>query len=203
MKSILVLHAHPAPRHSKANKGLASVAQQTEGVTFVDLYARYPRHKIDVENEQAQLLAHDIIIFQFPLLWYSTPSLLKEWQDLVLEYGFAYGEGGNELAGKCLLPIVTAGGAQDAYQADGYNNFDLPTFLTPLEQAARLCSMRYLPPFALFSSLRAQADGRLDKHVGQYKQLLEALRDETFDYETAAAQHLLSAEELPIAAGTE
>jgi len=63
--------------------------------------------------------------------------------------------------------------------------------------------MRDLPPSALFSSLRAQADGRLDKHVGQYKQLLEALRDETFDYETAAAQHLLSAEELPIAAGTE
>lgn len=28
---------------------------------------------------------------QHPFYWYSTPALLKEWQDLVLEHGWAYG----------------------------------------------------------------------------------------------------------------
>ena len=53
-----------------------------EGVTFVDLYAEYPRFEIDVDREQARLLAHDVIVFQNPLFWYSTPAILKEWQDL-------------------------------------------------------------------------------------------------------------------------
>ena len=41
---------------------------------------------------------HDVVIFQFPLFWYSTPPILKQWQDIVLEYGWAYGEGGTKSA---------------------------------------------------------------------------------------------------------
>ncbi len=202
MKSILVLYAHPAPRHSTANKQMIAAAQSIDNVTFVDLYARYPRFKIDIDKEQEQLLAHDIIIFQFPLMWYSTPSILKEWQDLVLEYGFAYGEGGKALKGKCLLPIVTVGGPEQAYEVDGYNNHSLQTFLTPLEQTANLCSLQYLPPLALFASLRAANDGRLDEHSAGYEQLLVALRDESFDYKAAKVQPLLDIDKLPILEGT-
>lgn len=203
MKSILVLYAHPAPRHSTANKQMIAAAQSIDNVTFVDLYARYPRFKIDIDKEQEQLLAHDIIVFQFPLMWYSTPSILKEWQDLVLEYGFAYGEGGKALAGKCLLPVITVGGPEQAYQADGYNNHRLQTFLTPLEQTAALCSMQYLPPLALFASLRAANDGRLDEHANGYEQLLFALRDETFDYAAAKQHSVLSVDKLPVLEGTQ
>lgn len=201
MKSILVLHAHPAPRHSNANTDLAKVAQEVEGVTFVDLYARYPRFKINIDKEQEQLLAHDVIIFQFPLMWYSTPSLLKEWQDLVLEYGFAYGEGGTALAGKCLLPVVSVGGPQTAYAPQGYNNFELPSFLSPLQQTANLCSMRYVSPFTLFASLRARNDGRLAQHTTQYQRLLEALRDDEFDFESAKQLPILTAENISSVVG--
>ncbi|MFT6657753.1 NAD(P)H-dependent oxidoreductase [Maritalea sp.] len=198
MKSILVLYAHPAPRHSKTNKELAKVAQATEGVTFVDLYAQYPRFKINIDKEQEQLLAHDIIIFQFPLMWYSTPSILKEWQDLVLEYGFAYGEGGKALEGKCLFPVVSVGGPETAYGEDGYNNFELRTFLTPLEQTAKLCSMKFLPPLALYSSLRSHKDGRLEDHVAHYAALLSALKNDKFDYKAASARQLLIEGDLPL-----
>ena len=90
----LVLFAHPAHRHSRTNRLMLEAARRIAGVTIVDLYADYPRFEIDVEREQQRLLEHDAIVFQFPLYWYSTPSLLKEWQDLVLEHGFAYGEHG-------------------------------------------------------------------------------------------------------------
>ena len=53
------------------------------------------------------LLDHDVVLFQFPLFWYSTPSILKEWQDLVLEHGFAYGAEGDALDGKRMMIAVT------------------------------------------------------------------------------------------------
>ncbi len=102
-RRILVLFAHPALERSEANRPLAEAAQRLDGVTLVDLYAEYPDFGIDVDREQTRLREHDVIIFMYPLYWYSTPALLKEWQDLVLEYGFAYGSppaGQNEPIGR-------------------------------------------------------------------------------------------------------
>lgn len=195
---VLVLYAHPGQRYSKANEQLTQVANGIRDVTFVDLYAEYPRFKIDVAIEQQRLLTHDVIIFQFPLFWYSTPALLKEWQDLVLEYGFAYGEGGDRIAGKLFLPVVTAGGPEEFYQPGGRNNFRLRELLTPLEQTANLCGLRFVAPYTLFAALRAPGDRRLERHSTGYERLLQALRDGQLDLEAASELPVLTAETLPI-----
>ena len=188
----------PGQRYSRANEQLARVAGETGGVTFVDLYAEYPRFKIDVETEQDRLLTHDAIIFQFPLFWYSTPALLKEWQDLVLEYGFAYGEGGDRIAGKLFLPVITAGGPQEFYRTGGRNNYSLRDLLRPLEQTANLCGLNFVPPYTLFAALRATDDDRLHRHADGYARLLKALRNGTLDLETASTMKHLSADDLPV-----
>jgi len=121
---------------------MAKIASGVDGVTFADRYAQYPKLDIDIDVEQDRLLKHDVIIFQFPIHWYSTPSILKEWQDLVLEYGFAYGHTGDKLAGKVFLPVITAGGPDHAYTEQGSNHFRLRALLSPLEQTANLCRMR-------------------------------------------------------------
>ncbi len=172
---VLVLFAHPSQHRSEANKPLFEQAKCVDGVTCVDLYAEYPTFKINIDREQKRLLNHDIIIFQFPLYWYSTPAILKEWQDLVLEYGFAYGTDGNELQGKNLLCCITAGGKKDAYQSNGYNHFTIRELLHPIEQTASLCGMTYLAPFALFGSRTALEENRIQEHVDSYKVLLESL----------------------------
>ncbi|NOH93009.1 flavodoxin family protein [Vibrio sp. AIC-3] len=172
---VLVLFAHPSQHRSEANKPLFEQAKRVDGVTCVDLYAEYPTFKISIDREQKRLLDHDIIIFQFPLYWYSTPAILKEWQDLVLEYGFAYGAEGNELQGKKLLCSITAGGKKDAYQSDGYNHFTIRELLHPIEQTASLCGMNYLAPFALFGSRTALEENRIQQHVDSYRTLLQAL----------------------------
>lgn len=56
-----------------------------------DLYEVYPTLNISAKREQKLLLEHDAIVFQHPFYWYSTPAILKEWQDIVLEHGWAYG----------------------------------------------------------------------------------------------------------------
>lgn len=178
MTRVLVLFAHADPGRSHANRAMLGAAHALEGVTVVDLYAEYPRFEIDIATEQQRLVEHDVVVLQFPVFWYSVPALLKEWQDVVLEYGFAYGEGGDRLAGKRLLVACSAGGSEEAYSTDGKNRFPLRTLLTPLEQTANLCRMDYLPPFVLFSSMRAVKEGDLDRHVDRYRRLLTMLRDD-------------------------
>lgn len=162
---------------------MAEATTRLDGVTFVDLYAEYPDFQIDVDREQARLLAHDIIVFMHPLYWYSTPAILKEWQDLVLEHGFAYGSQGTALHGKVFFNALTAGGSEAVYCDEGYNHFSIRELLQPLEQTALLCGMEYLPPFALFGARIAFDEGRLDAHVADWIRLLEALRDGRLDIE--------------------
>ncbi len=191
---ILILFAHPAPRRSESNVALARAANALPYVTLVDLYGRYPTFDIDVDHEQAQLLAHDIIIFQHPLYWYSTPAILKEWQDLVLEYGFAYGSGGTALQDKVLFSALTGGGPASAYSGEGDSRFTIRQLLAPLEQTARLCGMRYLPPFALFGARTAAQDGRHTKHRSDWLRMLRAMGEARFDFAAAADVPLLNTE---------
>jgi glutathione-regulated potassium-efflux system ancillary protein KefG len=193
---VLVLYAHPAQQHSNVNAALAAVAKETEGVSFVDLYASYPRHNLDADVEQKRLLEHDAIIFQFPLMWYSTPPIMKEWQDIVLEYGFAYGENGDALKDKLWVTSVTAGSAEMSYGPDGHNDFNLRELLAPLEATAKLCKMPYIPPYALFASHKAAKTDGITKHAEGYRSLLESLRDDRFDVAQAREEMLLSYEDI-------
>lgn len=167
---------------------MAQAAAAIEGVTLVDLYAEYPTFEVDVDREQERLLAHDVICFQHPLYWYSTPALLKEWQDLVLEHGFAYGSDGTALAGKLFFVALSAGGPEAAYCAQGYNHFTIRELLQPLEQTAALCGMIYLPPFTLFGARTAVEDGRLATHLADWTRLLQALREHRLDLARARSR---------------
>lgn len=190
--NILILFAHPSQHRSEVNLPLVEASKTIEGVTVVDLYAEYPDYCINIEREQQRLREHDIIIFMHPLYWYSTPAILKEWQDLVLEYGFAYGHDGIELHGKKLLCAITAGGSEDAYRTHGYNHYSIRELLRPIEQTATLCGMVYLPPYALFGSRTALEDGRVPDHVENWKKILHCLRDNQVDYDQATEAEKLN-----------
>lgn len=162
---VLLMLAHPALERSRANRALAKAAKGLSSVTFRDLYETYPDFAVDIEAEQALLVAHDVIVLQFPLFWYSTPALLKEWLDLVWLHGFAYGHEGVALRGKRLLVACTTGASAKAYHALGYNRFTMDEFLRPLEQTAHLCGMIWETPFVVHgaaikddAALKAEAD---------------------------------------------
>ncbi len=191
-KKILVLFAHPAQERSEVNKPLFTACQQHGDVTAIDLYREYPTFNINIDKEQKRLCEHDVIIFMFPLYWYSTPAILKQWQDLVLEYGFAYGVNGNALLGKRFLCAITAGGSEAAYQKKGYNHFSIRELLQPLEQTASLTGMDYLPPFVLFSARNAVEENRVNAHVDNLRHLLTALAEGTLDIEAVRSLPVLN-----------
>jgi glutathione-regulated potassium-efflux system ancillary protein KefG len=156
----LLVVAHPALHRSRANAALLDAARARREITLHDLYEEYADFLIDVEAEQQRLLDHHLIILQFPMYWYSTPALLKEWLDMVWLHGFAYGREGTRLRGKTLLVAVTAGGDADAYHPEGVNRFSMTEFLRPLEATAHLCGLTWAEPFIVHDSIQMDDDGR-------------------------------------------
>jgi glutathione-regulated potassium-efflux system ancillary protein KefG len=180
-RRLLILFAHPALHKSRVNQLLLSSVESLSGVTINDLYESYPNFHVNVAREQALLLEHDVIVFQHPFYWYSSPAILKQWQDLVLEYGFAYGKNGTRLHGKSVLTAISTGGPSSAYQRNGYNYFTVRELLAPFEQTVRLCGMTYLPPFVVPGVFWMQDQAELLTYGSVYRRALVALRDNAFD----------------------
>lgn len=176
MQPVLILLAHPALERSRLNRRLADAVRGIEGVKVHDLYEAYPDLAIDVAREQALLLAHDTVVFQHPMFWYSTPAILKEWQDLVLTHGWAYGAAGKALEGKRLLSALTTGAQGEAYGPRGHNRYTIDELLRPIEQTARLCRMRWLPPFVTHGAHHMKPDD-IGAAAQRWRARVEALLD--------------------------
>jgi len=185
MNKILINFAHPAKSRSNINRALRAAVENLEGVTVNDLYSHYPDFMIDDKREQALLEAHDIIIFQHPFYWYSTPAIIKEWFDIVLEHGWAYGSQGDALSGKYTFQAFSSGGDASTYQSDGYNEFTYAEFTTPFRATAKLCKMNWLPPFVVSGVHRGLAKERVQSHAEDYRRTVIALRDSMFNLDHA------------------
>jgi glutathione-regulated potassium-efflux system ancillary protein KefG len=176
MAKILILFAHPAFEKSRVHTQMLAAIRGMQGITLHDLYEVYPDMNIDVRHEQSLLLQHDIILFQHPFYWYSAPAIIKQWMDLVLEHGWAYGRTGTALRGKIAGSIVTAGSQESAYSKDGWHHHSVREFLLPFQQTAALCNMQYLEPFVIYGTHKLTYNS-INEQAVNYKQMLEQLRD--------------------------
>lgn len=177
MKKILIIFAHPAIHKSRIHRRLTESLKNMRGITVNNLYENYPDFYIDIIQEQQLLIEHDIIVWQHPLYWYSSPAILKEWFDLVLQHGFAYGEKGRSLERKQVLSVISTSGHKEVYTKEGRNHYTINEFLVPFKQTANLCRMEYLPPYVIFGS-HTLTPPDIENHIANYKKLMTALRDE-------------------------
>lgn len=118
----------------------------------------------DILAEQEKLLWADIVIFQFPLWWYSMPAILKGWFDRVYARGFAYGVGKHSdthwgdrfgegvLKGKRAMLVVTVGGWQPHYSARGING-PIDDLLFPIQHNILYYpGFDVLPPYVVYDA---------------------------------------------------
>ena len=134
----------------------------------------------DIALEQGKLEWADMVIFQFPLWWFSMPAILKGWFDRVYAYGFAYGIGEHSdrrwgerygegrMSGKRAMLMVTTGGWESHYGARGVNG-PMDDILFPIQHG-----LLYYPGFSVLPPFVAYRVGRrLD--APQYAALTEQL----------------------------
>lgn len=160
MTRTLILLFHPNIETSKANAALRTAAGTVPGTKVVDIQARYPGGVIDQATDGAteacELLEADRIVLQFPIQWYSTPALLKTWQDAVLTrmYYIHAATEGDELSGTPLMVAATAGNTPAAYGRGGANHFTMDELLAPLRATAMRCGLPWHPPHLVFQADR-------------------------------------------------
>ena len=127
-------------------------------MTVVDEYAAYPDLKIDVAKEQALLASADRVVLQFPMFWYSTPALLKQWQDDVLTYGWAYGTDATALHGEKLFLALSTGSSTEAFTTEGLVGYTVDELYAPLHAMANLCGFEWEKPFVVHSAMGIAED---------------------------------------------
>lgn len=166
MKTTIFLF-HPNLKESRAN---AALIKDTD-IEVRDIYTLYPDGNIDVKAEQNALTKTDRIVWQFPMYWFSGPSLLKKWQDLVLEHGWAYGHEGHALDGKELMLAVTVGASEEEYRVGGKQGHTINEYLFPMTRTAKYTRMKVLKPFIVDGVFRI-SDSELMSEAQRYHQIL-------------------------------
>ena len=171
--NIVIYFAHLEIEKSVINRALCDAVRDLPQVNFRDLHELYPDFFIDVAVEQANLSEADLIVFQHPVYWYSTPAIIKHFLDTVFIRGFAYGPGGTALQGKDFLLVASTGAAAEEYQAGGIHHYPFNQLIHPIEQTARFCGMQFLQPLVLQGgqSLPQQA---IQQHAARYRELLDS-----------------------------
>jgi len=177
---ILILFSHPLFEKSNANKALVQNIPKSKYITFHDLYEEYPDFDIDVKREQKLLSQHDIIIWHHPMYWYSCPPIMKQWIDMVLEHGWAYGTKGKALQDKIIFQVITTGGKKENYCETGRDRYSVTDLLEPFNQTAKVCNMEYLPPFIVPGANKLSA-AEIEDYMIRYTQIVHFLMNEQID----------------------
>ncbi len=144
MKKILIVSGHTDLNNSFANK---TILEETKKLLpeaeFAYLDKLYPDFRIDAKAEQERLLRADIIVLQYPLFWYSAPSLLHCWMEQTFTHGFSHGKTGDKLKGKQLVLSFTFGASASMYSHDGPMGYNIDEFLPCFKATCRLCQMEF------------------------------------------------------------
>lgn len=161
----LVLLFHPDFKTSKVNQKMYDTINGMKDVTVRNMYELYPNFKIDVKKEQKYMEDADRIILQFPIRWYSSPALLKQWEDDIFEAGWAY-MGGHALDDKEFTVAVSFGAG--GYEHGGYSHYTPHEILRPFQATAYRIRMKFMKPFVLTNVMRMKEE-ELNNQISQYR----------------------------------
>ncbi|XP_010829727.1 PREDICTED: ribosyldihydronicotinamide dehydrogenase [quinone] [Bison bison bison] len=149
----------------------------------VEAHKAYKKQSLssDIIEEQKKLQEADLVIFQFPLYWFSVPAVLKGWMDRVLCQGFAFDFPGSYddgfLKGKLAILSLTTGGTASMFSKTGVNG-DFRYFLWPLQHGTlHFCGFKVLAPQISFGPEMASEEER-KRMVASWAQRLKTLWEE-------------------------
>ena len=125
MKNILIVSGHTnTTSDSVANRTiLVTLESAIPACRTVYLDRLYPDFNIDVEAEQENLKWADVIVLQFPVFWFSFPSIMHRWMEQTFLHGFSHGSTGDKLRGKKLIISYTTGAPAEMMSFDGFFEF--------------------------------------------------------------------------------
>jgi putative NADPH-quinone reductase len=142
-----------------------------------------------IAAEQEKVAWCDLMIWQFPLWWFSVPAILKGWVDRVFAMGKSYNNGqtyeNGVYTGKKALLSITTGGAKNDYLKDGANG-DMDNMLKPIHRGIfQFTGFSVLEPQVIYGPARQTAAERalaLEDWASRLKQIEEEVTIEITTY---------------------
>lgn len=125
MKNVLIVSGHTdTVSDSVVNRSVLDIlAEQLPDARIDYLDRLYPDFKIDAAAEQEKLLWADVVVLQFPVFWFSFPSIMHRWMEQTFLHGFSHGASGDKLRGKKLILSYTSGAPADAMSFEPFFEF--------------------------------------------------------------------------------
>ncbi|MBM6615465.1 NAD(P)H-dependent oxidoreductase [Desemzia sp. RIT804] len=200
MKTLVII-SHPEITESGSQQFLLSSIADSEMITVHHLEGTYPDGNIDVVTEQKLLKQHDRIVFQFPFYWYSSPPMLKQWQDEVLIDGFAYGRNGHQLKGKEFGLVLSIGVSESEYQAGGREAFSIHELTKPFQAVAFKTGMTYLKSCLIYQFPYMTESQKMTLLIDYQQFLTRAADDSLFTRENWLIDQLLKTNKETLAHG--
>uniref|UniRef100_A0A8C9WW47 Ribosyldihydronicotinamide dehydrogenase [quinone] n=1 Tax=Sander lucioperca TaxID=283035 RepID=A0A8C9WW47_SANLU len=118
----------------------------------------------DITEEQRKLTRADLIIFQFPMYWFTVPAIMKGWIDWVLTSGYAYSQDKRYSQGifkdkKAILSFTT--GSNKSMFSENDINGDMNVTLWPLQNGIlHYCGFQVLAPQIFWALSYVPSDAR-------------------------------------------
>jgi NAD(P)H dehydrogenase (quinone) len=138
-----------------------------------------------LEAEMDKLESCDLMIWQFPLWWFSLPAVLKGWVDRVFAMGRAYGGGRlydqGVFRGKRAMLSLTTGGPADAYVKGGFNG-DIHGILRPIHRGVlQFVGFDVLAPHIVYAPVRMSEEQRTSELEQFGKRLVTIASEKPID----------------------
>lgn len=125
----------------------------------------------DVLQEQEKMKWADVVIFQFPLWWYSMPAIMKGWVDRVFTAGFGYKTRGHSghgdvpdkfgdgmMSGKRAMILTSVSGKKTWFMERGIDG-SIDDILFPINHGILFYTgFEVVPPMVVYSADRASDD---------------------------------------------
>ncbi|KAK6309748.1 hypothetical protein J4Q44_G00196290 [Coregonus suidteri] len=118
----------------------------------------------DLTEEHCKLSEAELVIFQFPMYWFTVPAIMKGWMDRVLTLGFAYTSEKRYSQGffkdkKAMLSFTT-GSQESMFSTNGING-DMNVTLWPLQNGIlHYCGFQVLAPQIFWAPLHIPVEAR-------------------------------------------
>ena len=142
-----------------------------------------------LQAEMDKLAWADLVIFQFPLWWFSLPAILKGWVDRVFAMGFSYdyrqSYDTGVFRGKRAMLSFTTGAPVATYVPGGRNGNIYDLLLHAQHGMLQFVGMDVLPPFIAYGAGRANDEQRA-QYLDDYRDRLLTL-DATVSLDVSGA----------------
>lgn len=118
----------------------------------------------EIETEQQKVEWCDLMIWQFPLWWFTVPGVLKGWVDRVFAMGRFYGGGriygDGVFKDKKAMLSLTTGGTEESYQDQGLHG-DMSGILKPIHRGMlSFTGFNVLEPHIIYGPARQTPEQR-------------------------------------------